>query len=252
MQSDFMLVTIALIVGVGMALMILERLFPARALPGVKSWWSRVILINVLQAGMVVLGGLTWEHWLQRYSLIQLTETVGVAGSGVVAYLVVTFAYYWWHRVRHESQFLWNSLHQLHHSAQRIETITSFYKHPLEIFTNSIIISLIIYCGLGLTLHAGAWVTVLTCYAEFFYHMNIKTPHWVGYIIQRPESHRVHHEMGKHYRNFSDLPVWDMLFGTFYNPKSEIVACGFKPEREARFWDMLRFKDVNLPRRAKR
>jgi hypothetical protein len=28
---------------------------------------------------------------------------------------------------------------------------------------------------------------------EFVYHMNIRTPEWLGYFIQRPESHRVHH-----------------------------------------------------------
>ena len=29
--------------------------------------------------------------------------------------------------------FLWLAFHQVHHSPSRIETITSFYKHPTEI-----------------------------------------------------------------------------------------------------------------------
>jgi sterol desaturase/sphingolipid hydroxylase (fatty acid hydroxylase superfamily) len=248
MQANPMVSVFALIGGAGGALFILERLYPARPLPPVEKWWSRVVVVNILQAGVVVLGGFTWERWMLGSSVLHLTHTLGIPGSSLTAYLVITLVYYWWHRLRHDSPFLWRVLHQLHHSPQRIEIITSFYKHPAEIFANSMIISLLVYCFLGLTPAAAGYVTVLTCYAEFFYHMNLRTPRWVGYLIQRPESHRIHHELGKHYRNFADLPLWDMLFGTFYNPRDEVVVCGFEPEREARFEEMLRFHDVHSRR----
>ena len=54
----------------------------------------------------------------------------------------------------------------------------------------------------------------------------------------------------EHFNNFSDLPVWDMLFGTYANPKEHYKACGFKPEREARLMDMLLFRNVNDKRDA--
>jgi len=41
----------------------------------------------------------------------------------------------------------------------------------------------------------------------------------MGYFIQRPEAHCVHHRLGFHYHNFADLSLWDMLFGTFRNPR---------------------------------
>ncbi|MGZ5529872.1 MAG: hypothetical protein ACXWJB_14445 [Limisphaerales bacterium] len=37
------------------------------------------------------------------------------------------------------------SLHQIHHSALRLEIIRRFYKHPVEILINSILSSLIVY-----------------------------------------------------------------------------------------------------------
>jgi hypothetical protein len=40
-------------------------------------------------------------------------------------------------------------LHQVHHSASRIEILTSFYKHPLEMAANSIIISVVLFAVLG-------------------------------------------------------------------------------------------------------
>ena len=234
---------ITTLIVIGLSLMLLERVIPARPLERVSGWWIRVIIINILQVGVVVLGGLTWESWLSKVSVFDLSNLQAPV-AGLLGYFVVTFAFYWWHRWRHDINFLWLLCHQIHHSPTRIETITSFYKHPLEIAMNSVIISLIVYTGLGVSPEAGAWLTVYMGIGEFLYHMNIRTPYWWGFIFQRPESHRIHHQLGRHYNNFADIPLWDMMFGTFKNPKSE-VECGFKGDRELRFIDMLSFKNVN-------
>jgi len=46
-----------------------------------------------------------------------------------------------WHRARHESDFLWRWLHQVHHSPVRIEIMTTFYKHPVEQLVNGVLSS---------------------------------------------------------------------------------------------------------------
>lgn len=243
---------IALIIGIGLALMILERIIPDQKLPHVKGWWTRVIIINILQLGVVILGGYTWDKWLQKASLFTLSEHTSPAVGGLIAYFILTFIFYWWHRWRHEVNFLWLALHQVHHSPQRIETITSFYKHPLEIISNSIIIGSLNFLLLGLTVESAGYCLLFSAIGEYIYHMNIKTPHALGYFFQRPEMHRIHHQRSKHYNNFSDLPIWDMLFGTFENPKTVDTPCGFKPEREEKLLDMLAFKNVNDPYKPKK
>ena len=60
-----------------------------------------------------------------------------------------------------------------------------------------------------------------------FQHCNVRTPRWLGYFVQRPESHTVHHGKGLHYYNFSDLPVFDVLLGTFRNPPGYEMETGF-------------------------
>ena len=80
-----------------------------------------------------------------------------------------------------------------------------------------------------------------------FQHANISTPHWLGYLIQRPESHSVHHERGLHRYNYSDLPVFDMLFGTFRNPADYPEEAGFYDGASARIVDMLLLRDVSEP-----
>ena len=242
---------IPIIIAIGLFFMILERIVPDQKLPHVKGWWLRVIIINTLQLGVIILGSYTWDLWLQNISLFYFASAFSPALGGLLAYFIVTFVFYWWHRWRHDVNFLWLTFHQVHHSPQRIETITSFYKHPLEIICNSILIGSINFLILGLSVESAAFCLLYSSVGEYIYHLNIKTPHFMGYFFQRPEMHRIHHEQSKHYNNFSDLPIWDMLFGTYKNPLEMKGACGFKSGRENLLFKMLMFKNVNNQYKSK-
>jgi sterol desaturase/sphingolipid hydroxylase (fatty acid hydroxylase superfamily) len=224
---------------------VLERIAPGWPLPQVGTWPLRVLLINGIQIFIVLLAGLTWERWFSSVSIFHLSQHVSPAVGGLVAYFIATFIFYWWHRWRHEIHFLWLGFHQIHHSPQRLEVITSFYKHPGEMIVNSIIGSLLVYVFLGLSLEAGAVYTLCTALGEFFYHTNIKTPRWVGFIFQRPEMHRIHHQYNRHENNYGDITWWDMLFGTYENPKEWVHSCGFDDSKEQKLLQMLAYKDVH-------
>lgn len=165
-----------LIVIAAVGFYVAEKLWPASQLPQVKGWWARVVLVNTTQLAIVLIAGVTWDRWFQRASLLHLSQSMGDGWAAVVAYLVSCFVYYGWHRVRHESMFFWRFCHQLHHSPRRIELVTSFYKHPLEITLNSLLSSSIAYSLLGCSLKAAAIYTFFTAMAEFFYHWNVRTP----------------------------------------------------------------------------
>jgi sterol desaturase/sphingolipid hydroxylase (fatty acid hydroxylase superfamily) len=68
-------------------------------------------------------------------------------------------------------------------------------------------------------------------------------------VIQRPESHGVHHERGVHRYNYADLPLWDIVFGTFRNPRRWDGKAGFHDGASARIAEMLVGVDVSRPRR---
>ena len=236
---------ILLLAGIATLFIFIERVWPARRLPTSRGWWQRIVLLNLAQVGVLILAGLTWDVWAQRVSIFKTTEALGVFWSATLCYVISTFIYYWWHRVRHESRFFWRLCHQIHHSPRRIEVLASFYKHPVEITINSLISATLTYLVLGMSIEAAALYTGFTAVAEYFYHWNIRTPHWLGPIFQRPESHRVHHAYQHHTQNYADLPVWDLIFGTYHNPKTAPKKCGFSPEREAALAPMLAFKDVH-------
>ena len=233
-----------IIVGVGILMMGFEAWRPARALPRVRRFWPRALLLNAMQAGVVVLAGFTWEGWLKGASLVDLSALPLMVGA-LIGYLVSSFIYYWWHRARHEVPVLWRWFHQVHHSPSRIQLAMSFFKHPTEFVANSVLSTMIAYPLLGLTPAQAGVLTVITALAEFFYHWNIRTPCWIGWIIQRPEMHRVHHQRDRHTCNFADLPLIDLAFGTFRNPRTEEVECGFVPLLEQRFGAMLLGRDVH-------
>ena len=57
--------------------------------------------------------------------------------------------------------------------------------------------------------------------------------------------HRIHHQADRHKNNYGDIVWWDMLFGTYENPKEWIHSCGFTTEREDNLVAMLAYKDVH-------
>jgi len=75
----------------------------------------------------------------------------------------------------------------------------------------------------------------------------VKTPKWVGYFIQRPEEHILHHQRGVHAGNYSDWPFWDKLFGTYRAPLDEVLPVGYGRAGWAEQLKMLAFIDVNSP-----
>jgi sterol desaturase/sphingolipid hydroxylase (fatty acid hydroxylase superfamily) len=189
-----------------------------------------------------------WAWLLGDYHLLDLAGlgTFGGAAVGVVAYEVFHYLY---HRAVHESPWLWRFVgHQVHHSAERLDAWGAYYLHPFDaaLFTTGA--SLVFVPLLGLTAEATVLGALFLTFNAMFQHANIATPYWLGYLIQRPESHNIHHARGVHRWNYADLPIIDMLFGTFWNPRSvDDTPCGFYPGASARLLDMLIGRDVSVP-----
>lgn len=225
--------------------LLIERLRPGWELPRVPTWPTRVLAVNAVQLLVVLLAGVTWERWLSASSVLHLSTHLSPTMGGLLAYFIATFVFYWWHRWRHESDLLWRLFHQIHHSPQRLEVITSFYKHPIEMVVNSMLGSLLVFALLGLSPEAGAVYTLCTAVGEFFYHTNMRTPRWIGWFFQRPEMHRIHHQLGHHKNNYGDITWWDMLFGTYENPSQWDDRCGFAGAKEQQLLPMLSWHDVH-------
>lgn len=159
--------------------------------------------------------------------------------------LFTTFVSYWFHRAEHHFKWLWRIFHQIHHSAERVDIAGAFYTHPLEMIIKMTISWAIAGHLVGLDTLSTAVVVSLVGLLSMFGHWNIRTPHWLGYLIPRPESHCYHHEYDIHSRNYGDLPLWDMLFNTYLNPKdSAQLLVGFGGNSIMQLPEMLFCKPV--------
>ncbi|MEJ2088920.1 MAG: sterol desaturase family protein, partial [Gammaproteobacteria bacterium] len=130
--------------------------------------------------------------------------------------------------------------------AKRIEALGAVV-HLVDTILFTTISSLVFFPLLGLTVEAGVIGAFFLTFNAMFQHMSFSTPQWLGYLIQRPESHSIHHGKGIHRYNYSDLPLWDIVFGTFRNPVGFQSEHGFYPGASARIGAMLLSRDVTVP-----
>lgn len=185
-----------------------------------------------------------WNEYLGAHSLINMAP-LGDFWGALIALFIYELGVYIWHRSMHNSNILWRVFHQLHHSAERVDTYGAFFFSPMDIIGFTFLSSLAMVWVGGFTTQATIYALYGATFLAVIQHANIKTPQWMGYIFQRPESHSLHHAKGVHAFNYSDLPLFDILFNTFRNPKEFAAETGFYEGASSRLAEMIVFKDIN-------
>jgi sterol desaturase/sphingolipid hydroxylase (fatty acid hydroxylase superfamily) len=129
------------------------------------------------------------------------------------------FFFYWCHRLQHASPLLWR-FHSLHHATRELNVFTQL-SHWTEPLTQLAFISLpqvflhLQYQGVGVLWFAFRFWNA-------FIHSDIRTEWWVWrWIFGGSQYHRIHHSQEpQHFgKNYSFFPFWDLVFGTFHNPR---------------------------------
>ena len=225
-------------------LLLLQTVVPGRKLPHIKGWYVRASVVFVAYFYLSTYLPLLWDNYLSEYQLLDL-NSVNPFLAAILALFIFEFLIYVWHRTMHQTDWLWLSFHQMHHSAERVDAIGAFYFSPLDMIGFTLLGSLSLVVVIGVSPEAATYFLYATIFLSIFQHSNIKTPQWLGYIIQRPESHSLHHGRGVHRYNYSDLPIFDIMFGTFRNPKNFPETMGFYDGASRRIPEMLLFKDVS-------
>lgn len=227
-------------------LMLAERLWPARRQPDIQGWPVIGIGFFILYAVISVLLPLQLPAAWFEASLLPGAE-LGVAGGAVVGYLATTFAGYWWHRAAHRVPLLWRMFHQAHHAPNRLDATGAFVFHPSEMLLYTAIGIVVNMVVLGLDPVAAAIVGFLGVFNSVFQHANLHTPRALAWLIQRPEAHSIHHAYEVHGWNYADLPLWDLLFGTYRAAAGFQPRVGFGAAERRRWLAMTLMRDVHAP-----
>ena len=236
------LLTIFIIVVAFLCVFTLEVIAPASNNVCDRQWLILASGISLFQAITTLGAGIIFYDVFSRYSLLTLSN-LNPLMQGFLGFMLTSFVAYWWHRAMHKFDLLWRVFHQLHHSPRRIEALSAFYMHPFDGMAATFLNAMCCYFVLGLNVYGAAVSLLFAALYNIYIHADLKTPYWLGFVLQRPEMHRVHHKYMHHAQNYG-LSIWDLLFGTFSNPIEYVQEVGFDVGREGRIYEMLRTRDV--------
>jgi sterol desaturase/sphingolipid hydroxylase (fatty acid hydroxylase superfamily) len=222
--------------------LIVERRFPARALPKVKGWLWKGLLFFAFTGFVNSAMPALIASLLHGHTPLHLTG-LGTIGGALVAFVVSDFFGYWIHRLMHRVPVIWRWSHQMHHSAERMDLAGMSYNHPFDILLSFGLTGLAVTL-LGVTPAAAALAGFGGYLCAVIQHANIKTPRWLGYFVMRPEAHGLHHERGVHAYNYANVPLWDVVFGTYRNPETFPAQYGFWDGASSRVGSLLVGRDV--------
>lgn len=233
------------VIAIFLVLMLAEELFPGRPLPFIRFWKIKGISAFIIYFFVSSYLPLLWNEYLGAYQLLGMSK-LGDYWGALVALMTYELGVYFWHKAMHKSNTLWKVFHQMHHSAERVDSYGAFFFSPMDMIGFTFLTSLTMVWVFGFTAQATIYAIYAATFLAVIQHANVKTPQWMGYIFQRPESHSLHHAKDIHAFNYSDLPLFDIIFGTFRNPKEFSLNTGFYDGASDRIRDMILFRDINI------
>ena len=162
--------------------------------------------------------------WLQAIELLVLLD----------------FIAYWMHRLFHRHH-LWR-FHAVHHSSEDLDWLSAVRVHPVNDLVNRIVPAILaLLLGFAPAVLAGA-LPFFAVYAILL-HANVD---WdfgpLRRVIASPMFHRWHHtgEAEGRDKNFAGLlPIWDILFGTYYMPGRPPESFGVPDPVPTTLWGQL-------------
>jgi sterol desaturase/sphingolipid hydroxylase (fatty acid hydroxylase superfamily) len=163
--------------------------------------------------------------WIYQYRLLDMDWQSSIL-TLFGAYLLVDFAYYWYHRAIHKVRFGW-AAHVTHHSSQYFNIGTalraSFADAPME----PLFIASLALLGIDPVVLVGT-LSINHLYQYWLHTQHVPKLGPLEWFLNTPSHHRVHHGCNIQYcdKNFGGtFIIFDRLFGTF-EEESEAVVYG--------------------------
>ncbi|MDZ4288471.1 MAG: sterol desaturase family protein [Prosthecobacter sp.] len=219
---------------------IIERfLGKGRAAVMRKGWWTDISyffftpfvtrslskLIVLIPAAVLIVWGVTSAEELRTFAYAGFGPLARqpIWLQAVEIYLLADFTSYWSHRLFHGGR--WWPFHAVHHSSEELDWLSSVRVHPVNsLVTNFLQVTPLVLLGFSplVTLSTAPFFT----FYAIFIHARVD---WdfgpLRYVVATPMFHRWHHSRQPEAidKNFAGLfPLWDLLFGTFYMPRSRV------------------------------
>lgn len=158
--------------------------------------------------------------WLSQNFSIFTIESNWI--TWVLLFLATDLVWYWYHRFGHEINLFW-AAHIVHHQSDDFNYTAAARITVIQAVARGLFWSILPIIGFP----AEMIVVLLLIHGTypFFTHTQLVGKlGWLEYIIVTPSHHRVHHSSNPEYldKNYGDmLIIWDKMFGTFTEEKTE-------------------------------
>jgi sterol desaturase/sphingolipid hydroxylase (fatty acid hydroxylase superfamily) len=208
---------------------------PADAMASISGGLGSLVTMALMKGAALAVFGIIYEH------------RILTAGTGVLAWVALTFAYdfcfYWYHRASHETRLLW-AAHVVHHSSQRYTLATA-----LRQSWTAPAFEMVFWAPLPFFGFRPEMVLLMSSFSLLYqYWIHTEKIGRLGpleWFMNTPSHHRVHHASNPRYidRNHAGVfIIWDKLFGTF-EPETETVRYGLTKNVETHNWMTIQFHE---------
>jgi sterol desaturase/sphingolipid hydroxylase (fatty acid hydroxylase superfamily) len=194
----------------------------------------QVLMTLGIRFGMIALlfgygyqEGNVFDVWPNQWPVFVQVITIIVIGE---------FFQYWWHRLSHQIPLLWG-IHSVHHYPKVLYSINTARFHPCDKFVEYFI-DVFLFIALGADISVIYLYYIYFSVNGLFQHSNMKISMGpFNYVLATAQLHRLHHDIdstrAKH--NFgNNTIIWDVIFGTYLNPNSEVDDIGIDDPIEPR------------------
>jgi sterol desaturase/sphingolipid hydroxylase (fatty acid hydroxylase superfamily) len=207
-----------------------EKLFPRhrdqrvrRPLAGLDTSYALAApAFNVIGIAVAIVVGFASLAWIPGLMIRPFVAMMPPALLPFVGIALFDVAIYWVHRWSHEVPALWR-FHSVHHSTEHLDWVSGFRNHPVDGAIIAPPFFFLIAAGFDATF-TGA-LAIVQIVTGLFLHANVRW-RWrpLHRLVITPEFHHWHHanEADARNTNYSVfLPLWDMIFGTYYMPRNK-------------------------------
>ena len=219
-----MLTPIVIAIPLFASLIAIEAWFARRSHPEyyeARDAWTNILIGFVSVAFGALFGLFIGVIYTFAYEIAPFKFPADAWWTWVILFFVDDLAYYWFHRISHESRLFWN-FHVVHHSSEyynlSVAVRQSWFSGTLHwIFYAPVML-------LGFAPWMFALMHGFNLIYQFWIHTRfVKRMGFLEYILNTPSHHRVHHGVNNPYldKNYAGvLIIWDRLFGSFV-PETE-------------------------------
>ena len=162
--------------------------------------------------------------YLYLYNNVRIFTMPNTGWSLALLFIGIDCAYYWWHRLSHQINFLW-AVHIVHHQSEEYNLSTALRQAWFEHGT-----SWVFYLPLALIGFDPVMFLMFKSFDTLYqFWIHTKTVGKLGFyewFMNTPSHHRVHHGKNPKYldKNYAaTFIIWDRMFGTFQVEEEEPV-----------------------------